>query len=379
MLSYKTWIELDAQALRHNVAVFRKLLSPKTKLWAVVKSNAYGHGLLDFSKLANKFGVDGFCVDSIPEAVKLRQADIKKPILVLGPTMNGDFIDEAYKNKITLTISNENALENLLRHKNIPEFHIKVDTGMHRQGFFLNELKRIINSIENWKLEIRNCLKGIYTHFAAAKDIKNQKFTRQQFNIFQKAIIFFEARGYKNLIKHTAATGGTLLDKRYHLDAVRVGAGLYGIYPSAELERQLGITSKIKDKIILKPVLSWHSLISEIKQLKKGDYIGYDLTEKIVKPTDMAVVPIGYWHGFDRGLSKIGAVLIKGRRARVLGRVSMDLIAVDVTGINCAVGDSVAIINNELTAVQFGKKINTSAYEVLTRINPLIQKILKTN
>ncbi len=369
--TYKTWIELDSKALQHNVGLFRSLLAPSTKLYAVVKSNAYGHGLVDFSKLADQFGVDGFCVDSVPEALKLRQADIKKPILVLGPTLSGEFLDQAAHHKITVTVSNFEALKNITQRKKIPEFHIKVDTGMHRQGFYLAELNNVKSKIANIKSKVT----GVYTHFAAAKDIKNQAFTKKQFEEFLKAITVLENAGLKNLQKHCSATGATLLDKKYHLDAVRVGAGLYGIYPSEELEKQL------KNKIKLQPVLSWHSLISEIKSLKKGDYVGYDLTEKITKPTTMVIVPIGYWHGFDRGLSKIGEVLISGQHCKVLGRVSMDLIAVDVTGVNCKIGDTATLIgsqeNNSISAAAMGAKIGTSHYEIVTRINPLIQKVIK--
>lgn len=391
MLPYKTWIELDSRALRHNVGVFRKLLAPKTKLWAVVKSNAYGHGLLDFSKLADEFSVDGFCVDSVPEALKLRQAGIKKPILVLGPTLSGELLDQAAQNKITVTVSNFEALKNLTARKKIPEFHLKIDTGMHRQGFYIEDLK----NLTSYLLPLKSRLKGIYTHFAAAKDLKNQAFTKKQFAEFLKATELLENAGFHNLQKHCSATGAALLDQQYHLDAVRIGAGLYGIYPSEELENQLGVKSKdsnkiknrttneseIKNKIILRPVLSWHSLVSEIKSLKKGDAVGYDLTEKITKPTTMAIVPIGYWHGFDRGLSKIGEVLIGGRRCRVLGRVSMDLICVDIAGVKCQVGDQATIIGTQngitATATAMGKKISTSAYEILTRINPLIKKIIR--
>ena len=176
------------------------------------------------------------------------------------------------------------------------------------------------------------------------------------------------------MIKHCAATGATLINNKYHLDAVRIGIGLYGLWPSMELEAQLG------NKIKLQPALSWYSVVSEVKDLKKGDYVGYDLVERVIRPSKIAVIPIGYWHGFDRRLSGIGEVLINGRRARVLGRVSMDLIVVDVTGIKCKFGDRATLIGKqgkeEITLYEMARKIGTSHYEVVTRINPLIERTI---
>ncbi len=406
----KTWIEIKRRALEHNFKAIKSFLKPQTKLWAVVKSNAYGHGLILFSQLAASLGVDpvrssppqgpggarlragatsngvnGFCVDSVVEGLKLRQNGIKKPILVLGPTLPNNSLSDAVKHKITLTISSWEALERLIKSKWQPEFHLKIDTGMHRQGFYLDDLSKVIKQIRNPKSppasrlrragEIRKKLTGVYTHFASAKDLNYPTFTDFQFHAFRKAIKKLEVAGFRNLVKHAAATGAALINPEYHLDAVRVGIGLYGLYPSRELETQLG------NKIRLQPILSWQSVVSEVKNIKKGDYIGYDLVERVLKPTKMAIIPIGYWHGFDRGLSSIGEVLISGKRAKVLGRVSMDLIVVDVTGINCKVGSRATIIGKqgreEITAGEIAQKLSTNHYEILTRINPLIERVPK--
>lgn len=381
---YKVWIEVNKKSVGHNFNVIKSILKPNTQLWVVVKSNAYGHGLTLFSDLADRLGADGFCVDSVIEGLKLRENGIKKPILVLGPTLPPNSLQEAFKRKITLTISSFEALERLARSKFKPEFHLKIDTGMHRQGFYASELRSVIQKLKSQKSQpkadppraenLKSLLTGIYTHFASAKDFNYPAFTDAQFNIFKKAITLFEKSGFRNLLKHAAATGATFINSEYHLDAVRVGIGLYGLYPSRELEIQLG------SKVRLKPVLSWHSVISGIKDIKGGDYIGYDLVERASKPTRMAIVPIGYWHGFDRGLSSVGEVLINGKRAKVLGRVSMDLITLDVTGIKCRVGSRVSLIGSQgkekITAGDFAQKIGTSHYEVITRINPLIERIL---
>ena len=366
MANLKTWVNVNSAAIKHNFKTIKSLLKPKTELWAVVKSNAYGHGLLAFSKIADQIGVNGFCVDSVIEARKLRDEYIKKPILVLGATLP-DLYTEALRNNVTITISNFDGLRSWIKSKYKPPFHLKIDSGMHRQGFYQEEIPKVVAELKKIK-NAKNYLKGAYTHFASAKDINYPTYTDTQFEKFMKAIQILEKSGFKNIKKHCAATGGVMISDKYHLDAVRVGIGLYGLWPSKELEIQLS------DKIILKPSLSWHALISEVKNVPAGSYIGYDMAERITKPVKMAVIPIGYWHGFPRLLSSAGEVLIKNKKARVLGRVSMDLICVDVTGIPCKVGDIATIIGS---SYEIAQKTGTSHYEIVTRINPLIERVVK--
>jgi alanine racemase len=369
MHQFKVWVEIHKANIGKNIKTFKGLIGKKTQLWAVVKSNAYGHGLLTFSKTAHELGVQGFCVDSVVEGLKLRSAGIRAPILVLGPSLP-HLAREAADHDIQVTISNREALQELMKLPIIPRFHLKIDTGMHRQGWYVDHVGEAIQIIKKKGLP----LSGAYTHFASAKDINYPTFTDLQFHEFKRAIVAFQEAGFKNVIFHASATGGAMINPEYHLDAVRIGIGLYGLWPSRELELQLHKT------IELYPVLSWHSVISEVKELRSGDYVGYDLTERIFKPTTMAVVPIGYWHGFDRGLSGIGEVLIHGKRARVLGRVSMDLIVVDVTGLKAKVGDVATLIGGEknvfLPASEMAAKIGTTHYEIVTRINPLTERVL---
>ena len=371
MSKYKTWVEINKKAVASNIKALKPLLRPKTKLWSVVKSNAYGHGLAYFAKIADGLGVSGFCVDSVQEGLKLRKNGIKKPILTLGPTLP-ELLKEASISDITITISNFDSLNNFLKNKHKPNFHLKFDTGMHRQGFYLNEVSKLIKLLKANKLTDK--LTGIYTHFASAKDLNYPAYTDLQFSQFEKEIKRFENSGFKNFIKHAAATGGALINPKYHLDAVRIGIGLYGLWPSKELFLQI-------KNLKLKPVLSWHTLISEVKNLKKWDYVGYDMAERVSSPAKIAILPIGYWHGFPRGLSGIGEVLIRGRRAKILGRVSMDLIVANVTGIPCKTGDKATVIgrqkNEEISAFEIAQKLGTVHYEVITRINPLIERIVK--
>lgn len=366
----KVFVNINSQALRSNIRTFRKLVGPKVKVLAVVKSNAYGHGIFSFSKLADKFGVHGFCVDSVIEGEKLRREGIKKPILVLGPTFK-QFLPTAAKYKLIVTVSNFDALAELAKSKIRPEFHLKLDTGMRRQGFYLSDVLKAIRKIRGAKLS--TFLTGVYTHFASAKDMNYPTFTENQFAEYQKAVKLLHKAGFVKILKHAAATGGTMINRKYHLDAVRIGIGLYGLFPSAELSVQ---TPKLK----LKPVLSWHTMVSEVKPIKAGDFIGYDLTERVSKPSKIAVLPIGYWHGYPRALSGIGEALISGKRARILGRVSMDLIVVDITGIKCKRGGKATLIGKqkgeEITAYEVARKHGASYYEVITRINPLTERVI---
>lgn len=349
---YKTWIELDRLALRYNIDKIRSKIGSQTKLLAVVKSNAYGHGLTLFSECADNLpgggGVDGFCVDSVIEGRKLRGHGIKKPILVLGTSLPAA-LPIAQARDVTITISESNTLHFVAKKYPLAPFHLKIDTGLHRQGFYPSDLMPIIQYIKKNNLN----LTGVYSHLAMAD---NKNFSQQQLAVFKNALgVVDSLLPNKKIIRHIAATGGTLLGKDFHYDAVRVGMGLYGCRSG------------------FKPVLRWKAIVSELKQLNHGDYVGYDMTRHIAKQTCAAVIPIGYWHGFDRGLSNLGYVTIRGKKAPVLGRVSMDIIVVDVSRIPCKIGDTATIIGS---AAVMAKQLDTSPYEIITRINPLIKKVV---
>ena len=361
----RTWIEVDKKVVYHNIAEFRKLVKPRVKLMAVIKSNAYGHGLVDFAKTVEN-RVDWFGVDSITEGLKLRQKGLKKAILTLGYTLPPR-IEEAAKNNISLTVSSFEVLRAIGLLKISPKIHIKIDTGMHRQGFFLKDLPRVIKLLKYFKLSPE----GLYTHLAAAKDRFYPSYSFKQIEIFKKADELFKHVGYNDYIRHVAASAGAILYPEAHFDMVRIGIGLYGMFPTKEA----GIQSEIK----LKPALSWKSIISEIKNVPKDSYIGYDLTEKVLKPSKLAIAPIGYWHGFDRGLSNCGEVLIKGKRCKVLGRVSMDMIIIDISKVpGVKIGYEAVILGasgkEKITAEDIALKIDTTNYEIVTRINPLIKR-----
>lgn len=376
---HKTWIELDGRAIEHNVKVFRRLLKPKTQLFSVVKSNAYGHGLWDFGR-AVADNVDGFCVDSVIEGVKLRDEGITKPILVLGPTLPHMF-EVATAQDITITISNFEFLDLFLKNKIRPKFELKFDTGMHRQGFTFEEVSHLIRAIKSQKskvtdriVDVRALLGGAYTHFSSAKDVNYPTYTEMQFGNFMKIKSAFTKAGFGKIAFHASATGGTLMNSKYHLDRVRIGIGLYGLFPSKELEIQR------PSRFVLRPVMRWQTIITEIKNLEKDDFVGYDLAYRLRQPKRVAVVPIGYWHGLPWSLWQSGEVIVNGEYAKIVGRISMDLTVIDVTDIPCRFGDVVTLIGRDkaknITPADLARSVGTSPYEIITRINPLIKRVV---
>lgn len=369
--SLRTWIDLDRAALAHNVLTFRSLLPPDCRLMAVCKSNAYGHGLYDLAPVLQEMGVDWFSVDSIVEAATLRDKGLHKPILVLGYTLPSRFA-EAAKHGVSLTVSSFENLRALARLRGTRrlKIHLKLDTGMHRQGFLPPRWEEVLRLVRTCGRRVE--LEGIYTHFAAAKDPGRRDYTEQQIEEFERAIVCFREAGLRP-IRHANATAGVLNYPRAHYDLARVGIGLMGYWPSSETKRAW------EKQVVLKPALSWRTIISETKTLGKGMGIGYDLTETLRRRTAIGICPIGYWHGFPRSLSRVGEVLVRGRRAKVLGTVSMDMIVIDLgRGDGVRVGDVVTVIGrdgrDEITVYEVAGRAGVSHYELLTRLNPLIQK-----
>jgi alanine racemase len=337
---------------------------------AVVKSNAYGHSILDFSKEMSKLDADYFGVDSIVEGIALRKSGIKKPILILGYTLP-EMLKEALEYNLELTVSTFETLNEIKRQNlNKIKVHIKVDTGMGRHGFMPVQIQKVISEIK----EINNInVVGLYTHFASAKNPAFPQYTNKQIEIFKDWADSFKKAGF-NPIRHACATSGTILFPEAHFDMVRIGIGLYGIWPSVETKEF------INNKFKLQPILSWKTILCEIKELPEGSKIGYDSTETLEKKIKVGICPIGYWHGYPRALSSIGKVLIGGKKCKILGRVCMDIIILDISGAkNMKVGDEIVLIgkigNLEISADDISTILDGSTYELLTRINPLIKRI----
>ncbi|MEK7585199.1 MAG: alanine racemase [Patescibacteria group bacterium] len=366
----RTWIEIKTAAVKNNYDAWRRVISPSVRLMGIVKSNAYGHGLVPFAQLLEKLGVDYLGVDSIVEAVRLREMGIKKDILVLGYTRPDNFAS-ASEQDITLTIStleNWRALSNLKLEK-VLKVHLKVDTGMHRQGFLMEDFEQLLKELPTQKSQI--IIEGVYSHLAAASntELKNSVVAQQQ--EFEKFLDKLDQAGIKreNLIKHLAASGGAMGYPETHYDMVRIGLGMYGYYPSPEWEKNFAA------KIKLEPVLTWKTIVGEVKVIPEDGTVGYDCTEAVAAGTKLAVCPIGYWHGYPRALSSLGLARVGGVTVKAVGRISMDMIVLDVTKVPAVkVGDEVTLLGPDVAPATQATLAHTSQYEIITCLNPLVER-----
>ncbi len=394
-----TWVEISKSALINNLKEFKKIVGPKIKLMAVVKSNAYGHGLVGVAKIIKEY-IDYFGVAYLDEALILRKISIKKPILVLTYWDLKDIKSQiqALRQEIEFAVYTypQAKILSKLSQKIGKEakIHIKIDTGTSRIGVLPKDsLNFVLKCLKLPGLTF----KGIFTHFANA-EAYNQKYTLLQTERLKRVVEEINKKigldSFFDLI-HAGCTASTIGNPATYFNLVRIGIGLYGLWPSAETRKlasdlfgwkgaltSKGLEKKQGIRLKLKPALSWKTKVIQVKELSAGTPIGYGCTYRCRRKTKIAVLPVGYWDGYDRKLSNKGQVLIRGRRAQIRGRVCMNLIMVEVTKIpNVKIGDEVVLIgkqgNEEITAEELAEKIGTINYEIVTRINPLLPRIYK--
>ena len=370
----KTWVEVSKSALLHNIRVFRKSVGKKVKIAAVVKANAYGHDLTKIVPLL-KNKVEIFAVDNIDEAFAIRQIDAETPILILGYTMLSN-ISKVIENNFSFVVYNMETLKKIvsLKLQKKAKIHLKIETGLNRQGIKKEDLPILLRFISKHKDAIY--LEGVYTHYANIEDTIDPSFARKQLAEFKNALSVIKKEGFNPPMVHTAASAGTLLYPETHFSMVRVGFGIYGWWMS--LETRVSLLAQ-KKNLVLKPVLTWKSVVAQIKYLNVGDSVSYGQTWFASRKTKIAVIPVGYSDGYDRRLSNIGRVIVNGRYAIVVGRVAMNMIMADVTDVkNVKLEDEVALLGNmdglKISADEIAKKIGTINYEVVSRINPLLPR-----
>lgn len=372
----KTWVEISKVALLKNLRIFRKVVGRNVKIAAVVKANAYGHGLEGVSKiLAGR--IDFFAVDSLEEALKIRNLGIAKPVLVLG-YIQEKAIKDALKNDISFVVYDKNILKVIasLKSPKKAKVHLKVETGLNRQGVDISNLGQFIKIIKKNKGYIE--LEGVYTHFANIEDTVDPSFAYRQLNNFKKALVLIKKSGIRPRYIHSAASAATLLYKDTHFNMVRIGISLYGLWPSKETKIALGLKGR---KISLVPALSWKSLVAQVKRIKAGESVGYGRTWIAPRDSLIAIIPVGYSEGYDRGFSNNGRVLINGQYATVVGRVAMNMMMADVTDVkNIKRENLVTLLGSEkdksITADELAERIGTINYEIIARINPLLERVI---
>ncbi|NWG16200.1 MAG: alanine racemase [Chloroflexi bacterium] len=356
-----SWIEVDLDALGGNVRALKTFIGDTVALMAVVKADAYGHGAVSVSRTALFNGAEYLAVASMNEAMELRDAGIDAPILVMSYTPI-HLVRQAVRQRITLTLYDLNLAR--MYNRAAREIggklyvHVKVDTGMGRLGVLASEtlpfFRHLIN-LDNLEIE------GIYTHFSSADS--DPDYTAGQVRIFKDLLRPLRASDFNFAYIHAANSAGTLASPDNHFNMVRVGLAMYGLSPAEKLSLPAGI----------RPVLSWKTVVAQVKTLPSGHPVGYGNTYLTHGEERVAMLPVGYADGYRRGLSSNAEVLIHGRRAPIIGRVSMEKIVVNVTDIpDVSIGDEVVLIGTQgeetITADDLARRLNTISYEVLTGI-----------
>lgn len=362
------WAEIDLNAIIFNLKQIKRIVGDKVKIMAVVKADAYGHGLEEVAKALSLQGNLYFGVSSLEEGIRLREVGIKSPIVNLLPPLPEDAEEMVRWDIIPILVNGEiiKALDKAgKRQGKVCRVHIKIDTGMGRLGIkpssALDFLKRV-RECENILVE------GIYTHFASAD--KDEEFTKCQLDVFLKTLEKLEEEGIRIPLRHSANSSAILSFPFSHLDMVRPGIALYGINPSEN------------NRVELRPAMSVKAKVIQVKELPRGHSISYGRTHILSRDSRVAVVGIGYAQGFFRALSNKGSVLINGKRAPILGVICMDQCVVDVTNAGeVRLGDEVVIMGRqgreEITAWELADLTGTIPYELLTSLGHQLPRVYR--
>ena len=373
------WVEIDASALRNNIAEFKRRLGQGTRLGAVVKSNAYGHGMVEVARIAASASADWLCVNNAAEGSTLRAAGITLPILVMGyvPLEGLDEVVEHGLQPVVYNIETLDRLNALATAAGVNVgVHVKIETGTHRQGVLEREVPAFLARIR----DLRSLtLAGVTSHFANIEDTTNHEFAESQIAAFTRIADAVAANHQAPFLRHSACSAAVLLFNRMHLDLARVGISMYGLWPSKET--YVSCLERGKPSLDLRPVLSWKTRIAQVKQVPEGGYVGYGCAWRATRPTKIAVLPVGYYEGYDRELSGLAHVLVRGKRAHVRGRICMNMCMVDVTDIpGAALEDEVTLLgrqgDEQLTAEQLAVWAGTISYEIVARIHPSLPRVL---
>ena len=378
---YSSWIEISRSAYRKNIEFFKGRLNAGTELAVVIKANAYGHGMVEIAHFADECGVKVFCVHSIDEALTLRKHGFTQRIVIVGPTIKR-MAKAAVENDIEVLCCDPEYLHN---YDNIAKslgktvnIHLKIETGTNRQGIagqaliaFLEELKKCTNVK----------LRAVYSHFANIEDTTDHSYARFQIERFKREISYIRDAGFSGFDMHFASSAAATIYNNTHFNMVRLGIAQYGLWPSKETYLSYIIEHGHGPEHIRTPVLSWKTVIGQVKTIKAGDFVGYGCSHQMTRDSKVAIIPIGYSDGYDRKLSNQGYVLVHGKRAPVIGRIAMNLTTIDVTDIpDVKAEDEVVLIGEQgdqiIRAEQVAALAGTINYEVVARLSDRIPKVV---
>ena len=359
-----TWAEIDTGAFTRNVDAVVRRLPAGSRLIAVLKGDAYGHGAVEVAKRCTPQRVAMIAVALLEEALELRRAGITLPLLVLGPLTSAQ-VPVALENNVTAGVVGPKELEDVAkvaRERDVT-IHLKLDSGMGRMGIVAGELPRVVEIIRSAP---RLKIDAFYTHFANAGD-PDDPYTQKQIDTFDRMLRELQQAGITAPKRHLANSAATMRGLVTAGDYVRVGVALFGA------EALDSGNSK------LEPVMRWRTAISRLKELPAGSAIGYGKTFRTARPSRIATLPVGYADGYSRRLSNNADVLVRGRRVAVVGRVSMDLVTIDVTGIPADYGDEVVLLGSQgsetISVEELARRAGTISYEIFCRVSRRVPRI----
>ncbi len=374
----KTWVEVSRSAMEQNIAALRTFLNPESIFCAVVKANAYGAGLREAITIAAECNIDTFAVDSIDEALIVRELAADANIFILGVTVPERLVDVCAIDAIQTVYNPETILE-ISKHSHRTgrpaKISIKIETGLNRQGVGPRGLSAMLDAIRAAGSAVS--VVGVGSHFASSEE-PTDPMTGFQMKHFTAAVQTVQDAGYSPEFVHIACSAAAMVDRDMQGTMSRFGIALYGLWSGKNLKRHIVLG---RQNIELHPVLSWKTRIAQIKDVPPGATIGYGATFTANRPLRIAILPVGYYDGFDRGLSNKGEVLIRGRRCPVLGIVCMNMIMVDVSAVpSVAIDDIATLLGRDgmhaITAEDMAGMIGTSHYEIVARINPLLPRVI---
>lgn len=367
------WAEVDLKAIAHNIRELRRITNPKARLMAVVKANAYGHGIIEVARQSLENGAKVLGVGNIEEGIQIRKAGIDAPVLIFGYTspvhakklIELNLTQTVYSYEVSRELSQAATAYN----KKI-KVHIKVDTGMGRLGLLREITASSVCEVESISRLPMLELEGIYTHFATA-DALDKSYADKQFEIFMDILNQLRIAGLEIPVTHAANSAAIINMPETHLDMVRAGISIYGLYTSEEVDRSI---------IKLKPAMSLKTKIIHLKKVPAGFKVSYGITYETEKPTTIATLSIGYADGLNRLLSSKGRMLVCSHSAPIVGRICMDLTMLDVGNIpEIEIGEEVVVFgkqgNASISVDEIASTIKTINYEVVSTIMERVPRI----
>ncbi|MCK4413670.1 MAG: alanine racemase [Candidatus Eisenbacteria sp.] len=374
------WVEVDAAAYRHNLRALDRVLQSGTLRMAVIKANAYGHGARLIAPLAVAEGVDYLGVHSLEEFAEISDLTGATPVCLLGPTLPDD-APAVVASGAEVTVSDLRVAAALADAARAQDrrvaLHVKAETGTHRQGILPDE-------IPEWGCFFEQHpamrFRGLHTHYANIEDTTDHTIARQQLARLRDIQRRFAEAGLEPDLVHSACSAAAIVMEQTHGNLVRLGIASYGLWPSRETFLSTLLSHRMGPELV--PALSWKTRIAQIKDVPDGEYVGYGCTFRTTRAMRLAVLPVGYYDGYDRHLSGRGHVLVHGRRAPIVGRVCMNMTMVDVTDIPEAdLGAEVILIgrsgSESVSADTLAALCGTINYEIVTRIGRHLPRVLR--